>query len=117
MVLLSKNVKLKTPKVVKNGELLYILNANLDILTGYVVYVLLNVPLILEMTDYIVLNLPLMEEELDILFGMKINVIEKIKMLEVVKNGELFGTLNVKKDSIMLHVVYVPLTVLKVGKT
>ena len=48
----------------------------------------------------------LMEEVPDMLFGMKINAIEKT--LKDVKNGELCGILSVGLDSTTLLVVYVP---------
>jgi len=80
MVLLLKNVKKKQEPPVKDGEILYILLVKMVLLIGYVVYVLLNVLITLEMMGYIVLNLELTVEELVMLYGMKINVMKKIKM-------------------------------------
>lgn len=63
------------------------------------------------MTDYTVPNLKLTEEELDMLYGMKINAKEKI--LKVVKRMELCTIPNVEKVSTMLVVVFVLLIVPK----
>lgn len=49
-------------------------------------------------------NLQLMEEVLDTLFGITISA--NMKTLRVVKNGVLFGTLNVEKASTILDAVF-----------
>jgi len=64
----------------KDGEMLFILNVIPDLQIGYAVCALQSVLKIGEMMGYIVPNLKLMEEELAILYGMKINVIKKMKM-------------------------------------
>lgn len=58
-----------------------------------------------EMTDFTVLNPLLMEEELDMFYGKKINV--STTTPKDVRKTELYGTLNVDKDSTMLDVVFV----------
>jgi len=66
-----------------------------------------------EMTDFTVLNPLLTEEELDTLYGTNKNV--SIDTLKDARKTELFGTLNVEKDSTMLVVVFVLLIALVDG--
>lgn len=76
-------------------------------------FVLMNALVDSEMTDFTVLNPLLTEEELDTLYGTNKNV--SIDTLKDARKTELFGTLNVEKDSTMLVVVFVLLIALVDG--